>query len=144
MIGSKPLYTIMWYMNDIEFTDAPDNIEGFVYVITDKRNDKKYYCEMKQRNFTLDYAMEKYTEGLLLEAHKYERILRRTKNEKSAQGLYFNFFSDDKALVFNLNKIKIDKWIWRTMPETTDFTKRKFVYKYVTFLDYSKGKLFYI
>jgi len=99
---------------------------------------------MKQRNFTLDYAMEKYTEGLLLEAHKYERILRRTKNEKSAQGLYFNFFSDDKALVFNLNKIKIDKWMWRTMPETTDFTKRKFVYKYVTFLDYSKGKLFYI
>lgn len=42
MIGSKPLYTIMWYMNDIEFTDAPDDIEGFVYVITDKRNDKKY------------------------------------------------------------------------------------------------------
>tara|TARA_R110000765_G_scaffold149531_1_gene252168 strand:- start:573 stop:971 length:399 start_codon:yes stop_codon:yes gene_type:complete len=29
-------------MNDIEFTDAPDDIEGFVYVITDKRNDKKY------------------------------------------------------------------------------------------------------
>ena len=42
MIGSKPLYTSMWYMNDIEFTDAPDDIEGFVYVITDKRNDKKY------------------------------------------------------------------------------------------------------
>ena len=42
MIGSKPLYTIMWYMNDIEFTDAPDDIEGFVYVITDKRNNKKY------------------------------------------------------------------------------------------------------
>ena len=32
----------MWYMNEIEFTDAPDDIEGFVYVITDKRNDKKY------------------------------------------------------------------------------------------------------
>jgi len=32
----------MWYMNDIEFTDAPDDIEGFVYVITDKRNGKKY------------------------------------------------------------------------------------------------------
>ena len=121
-------------------TDSYNTLWDFTY----KRNDKKYYCEMKQRNFTLDYAMEKYTEGLLLEAHKYERILRRTKNEKSAQGLYFNFFSDDKALVFNLNKIKIDKWIWRTMPETTDFTKRKFVYKYVTFLDYDKGKLFYI
>ena len=121
-------------------TDSDKSFWDFTY----ERNDKKYYCEMKQRNFTLDYAMEKYTEGLLLEAHKYERILRRTKNEKSAQGLYFNFFSDDKALVFNLNKIKIDKWIWRTMPETTDFTKRKFVYKYVTFLDYSKGKLFYI
>jgi hypothetical protein len=121
-------------------TDSYNTLWDFTY----KRNDKKYYCEMKQRNFTLDYAMEKYTDGLLLEAHKYERILRRTKNEKSAQGLYFNFFSDDKALVFNLNKIKIDKWMWRTMPETTDFTKRKFVYKYVTFLDYSKGKLFYI
>ena len=121
-------------------TDSDKSFWDFTY----ERNDKKYYCEMKQRNFTLDYAMEKYTEGLLLEAHKYERILRRTKNEKSAQGLYFNFFSDDKALVFNLNKIKIDKWMWRTMPETTDFTKRKFVYKYVTFLDYSKGKLFYI
>jgi len=121
-------------------TDSDKSFWDFTY----ERNDKKYYCEMKQRNFTLDYAMEKYTDGLLLEAHKYERILRRTKNEKSAQGLYFNFFSDDKALVFNLNKIKIDKWIWRTMPETTDFTKRKFVYKYVTFLDYSKGKLFYI
>ena len=121
-------------------TDSDTSFWDFTY----ERNDKKYYCEMKQRNFTLDYAMEKYTDGLLLEAHKYERILRRTKNEKSAQGLYFNFFSDDKALVFNLNKIKIDKWIWRTMPETTDFTKRKFVYKYVTFLDYDKGKLFYI
>jgi len=42
VIGSKPLYTSMWYMNDIEFTDAPDDIEGFVYVITDKRNNKKY------------------------------------------------------------------------------------------------------
>ena len=121
-------------------TDRYNTLWDFTY----KRNDKKYYCEMKQRNFTLDYAIEKYTEGLLLEAHKYERILRRTKNEKSAQGLYFNFFSDDKALVFNLNKIKIDKWMWRTMPESTEFTKRKFVYKYVTFLDYSKGKLFYI
>ena len=121
-------------------TDSYNTLWDFTY----KRNDKKYYCEMKQRNFTLDYAMEKYTDGLLLEAHKYERILRRTKNEKSAQGLYFNFFSDDKALVFNLNKIKIDKWMWRTMPESTEFTKRKFVYKYVTFLDYSKGKLFYI
>ena len=47
MIGSKPLYTIMWYMNDIEFTDAPDNIEGFVYVITDKRNNKKYVGKKK-------------------------------------------------------------------------------------------------
>jgi len=121
-------------------TDSDNSFWDFTY----RRKDKKYYCEMKQRNFTLDYAMEKYTEGLLLEAHKYERILRRTKNEKSAQGLYFNFFSDDKALVFNLNKIKIDKWIWKTMPESTEFTKRKFVYKYVTFLDYSKGKLFYI
>lgn len=37
----------MWYMNDIEFTDAPDNIEGFVYVITDKRNDKKYVGKKK-------------------------------------------------------------------------------------------------
>jgi len=32
----------MWYMNNIEFTNAPDDIEGFVYVITDKRNNKKY------------------------------------------------------------------------------------------------------
>lgn len=121
-------------------TDSDISFWDFTY----RRNDKKYYCEMKQRNFTLDYAMKKYSEGLLLESHKYERILRRTKNEKSAQGLYFNFFSDDKALVFNLNKIKIDKWFWRTMPESTEFTKRKFVYKYVTFIDYSKGKLFYI
>jgi len=37
----------MWYMNDIEFTDAPDDIEGFVYVITDKRNDKKYVGKKK-------------------------------------------------------------------------------------------------
>ena len=76
--------------------------------------------------------------------HKYERILRRTKNEKGSQGLYFNFFNDDKALVFNLNKLKIDKWQWKTMPESTEFSRRKFVHKYVTFIDYSKGKLFYI
>ena len=37
----------MWYMNDIEFTNAPDDIEGFVYVITDKRNDKKYIGKKK-------------------------------------------------------------------------------------------------
>ena len=34
-------------MNNIEFTDAPDDIEGFVYVITDKRNDKKYVGKKK-------------------------------------------------------------------------------------------------
>ena len=107
-------------------------------------DDRKFYCEMKQRNFTLDKAKSKYSEGLILELHKYERILRKAKNEKSSQGLYINFFDCDSVLLFNLNKIKIDKWMWRTMPETTDFTKRKFVYKYVTFLDYSKGKLFYI
>ena len=37
----------MWYMNEIEFTDAPDDIEGFVYVITDKRNNKKYVGKKK-------------------------------------------------------------------------------------------------
>lgn len=37
----------MWYMNNIEFTDAPDDIEGFVYVITDKRNNKKYVGKKK-------------------------------------------------------------------------------------------------
>mgnify|MGYP003118432597 FL=1 len=37
----------MWYMNNIEFTEAPDDIEGFVYVITDKRNDKKYVGKKK-------------------------------------------------------------------------------------------------
>ena len=37
----------MWYMNNIEFTNAPDDIEGFVYVITDKRNDKKYVGKKK-------------------------------------------------------------------------------------------------
>lgn len=37
----------MWYMNEIEFKDAPDDIEGFVYVITDKRNDKKYVGKKK-------------------------------------------------------------------------------------------------
>ena len=47
MIGSKPLSNIIWYMNAIEFTDAPDDIEGFVYVITDKRNDKKYVGKKK-------------------------------------------------------------------------------------------------
>ena len=76
--------------------------------------------------------------------HKYERILRRTKNEKSAQGLYFNFFEDDSALVFNLNKLKIKRWVWRTMPESTQFHRKIFVYKYVTFIDYNVGKMFYI
>jgi hypothetical protein len=37
----------MWYMNNIEFTEAPDDIEGFVYVITDRRNDKKYVGKKK-------------------------------------------------------------------------------------------------
>ena len=107
-------------------------------------DNRKFYCEMKQRNFSLDFAKKKYSEGLLLEMHKYERILRRTKNEKAAQGLYINFFNCDSVLVFNLNKVKVGNWFWRTMPESTDFGRKSFVYKYITFLDYSKGKVLYI
>ena len=47
----------------------------------------------------------------------------------------------DSVLVFNLNKTKIDNWVWRTMPESTEFGRKSFVYKYITFLDYSKGKV---
>ena len=107
-------------------------------------DNRKFYCEMKQRNFTLELAKDKYPEGLILEMHKYERILRRTKNEKASQGLYLNFFDCDSVLVFNLNKISIDDWKWRTMPETSTFGRRNFVYKYIAFLDYNKGKIFYI
>ncbi len=107
-------------------------------------DDRKFYCEMKQRSFTLEFAKEKYKEGLILEMHKYERILRKTKNEKSAQGLYINFFSCDSVLCFNLNKIKIDNWIWKTMPESSSYGRREFVYKYITLLDYNKGKVLYI
>ena len=107
-------------------------------------DDRKFYCEMKSRNFSLDFAGSRNSEGLILEMHKYERILRRTKNEKGAQGLYINFFDCGGVVVFNLNKLRIDKWMWRTMPETTDFNKRRFVYKYVTFVDYDKGKVLYI
>tara|TARA_Y100000114_G_scaffold93857_1_gene87224 strand:- start:106 stop:405 length:300 start_codon:yes stop_codon:yes gene_type:complete len=99
---------------------------------------------MKQRNFTLDKAKREYPEGLILEMHKYERILRKTKNKKLSQGLYINFFDCDSVLVFNLNKTKINKWVWRTMPESTDFGRTKFVYKYITFLEYHKGKVLYI
>tara|TARA_R100001443_G_scaffold117076_1_gene139804 strand:+ start:1929 stop:2360 length:432 start_codon:yes stop_codon:yes gene_type:complete len=105
---------------------------------------RKFYCEMKQRSFTLDYAKEKYPDGLILEMHKYERILRKAKNEKQSQGLYINFFDCDSVLVFNLNKTRIKKWSWRTMPESTDFGRKRYVYKYVTFLDYDKGKVLYI
>jgi hypothetical protein len=107
-------------------------------------DDRKFYCEMKQRSFTLDYAKEKYPEGLILEMHKYERILRKTKNENKAQGLYINFFSCDSVLVYNLNKTKIKTWTWRTMPESSVYGRRNYVYKYITFLDYSKGKILYI
>ena len=101
-------------------------------------------CEMKSRNFCFDFAQDKYPEGLILEMHKYERMLRRSKNEKGSQALYINFFVDGTVLVHNLNKIKIDDWFWKTLPETTDFNKRKFVYKYITFVNYDKGKKMYI
>jgi len=122
----------------------PTNRQFDFWDFTYEWKEKKYYCEMKKRNFTLDLAKSKYSEGLILELHKYERILRKTKNEKSAQGLYLNFFDCDSVLIFNLNKIKIDKWMWRTMPESTDFGRKKFVYKYITFLEYDKGKVLYI
>tara|TARA_R100000654_G_scaffold72814_1_gene104986 strand:- start:1452 stop:1751 length:300 start_codon:yes stop_codon:yes gene_type:complete len=99
---------------------------------------------MKQRKFTLETAKNKYPEGLILEMHKYERILRKTKNEKAAQGLYINFFDCDSVLVFNLNKTRINNWTWRTMPESTDFGRKSYVYKYITFLNYDKGKVLYI
>jgi len=107
-------------------------------------DNRKFYCEMKSRNFSLDFATSKYPEGLILEMHKYERLLRRSKNEKGSQSLYINFFDDGNVLVHNLNKLKIDNWFWKTLPETTDFNKRRFVYKYVTFVDYDKGKVLYI
>jgi len=107
-------------------------------------NLKKYYCEMKQRSFSIADAYKKYPEGLILEMHKYERILRKTKNEELAEGLYFNFFSDGTALVFNLNTLPIDSWIWRKMPQSTEFSKKKYVYKYIALIDYRYGNLFYL
>tara|TARA_R110002020_G_scaffold101665_3_gene239316 strand:- start:796 stop:1227 length:432 start_codon:yes stop_codon:yes gene_type:complete len=107
-------------------------------------DDRKFYCEMKKRNFSLEFAKERYAEGILLEMHKYERILRRSKNEKGSQGLYINFFDCGSVLVFNLNKLRIDKWLWKTLPETTEFGRSNYVYKYITFVDYSKGKVLYI
>lgn len=126
----------------IDYKPTKDKMASWDFIYND--DDKKYYCEMKQRNFTLDFAKVAYPGGLILEMHKYERILRRTKNEKGSQGLYFNFFKDNTALVFNLNKLRIKKWTWKTMPESTEFNRKKFVYKYVTFIDYNVGKMFYI
>jgi len=122
----------------------PTNGKFGSWDFTYKWKGKKYYCEMKKRSFTLELAKNKYSEGLILEMHKYERILRKTKNEKSSQGLYFNFFDCDSVLIFNLNKIKISNWVWRTLPETSNFSRRKFVYKYITFLDYDKAEILYI
>lgn len=123
---------------------VPSNGQFDFWDFTYEWKDKKYYCEMKKRNFTLEMAKSKYSEGLILEMHKYERILRKTKNEKSSQGLYINFFNCDSVLVFNLNKIKINDWIWKTMPESTSFGRNKFVYKYITYLQYDLGKVLYI
>ena len=66
-----------------DVTYTPTKSTASFWDFTYELNDIKYYCEMKQRNFTLDYAVQNYTDGLLLEMHKYERILRRTKNEKA-------------------------------------------------------------
>jgi len=122
----------------------PTNGKFGSWDFTYEGKEKKYYCEMKKRNFTLELAKSKYSEGLILEMHKYERILRKTKNEKSAQGLYINFFDCDSVLVFNLNKTRINNWVWRTMPESTDFGRKSYVYKYITLLEYDKGKVLYI
>ena len=127
---------------DIKYEPTNNNLSNWDF--TYESDQKKYYCEMKQRNFTLQEAKDKYPSGLILEMHKYERILRRTKNEKSAQGLYFNFFECDTSLVFNLNKLRVKNWVWRTMPESTEFNRKKYIYKYVTFIPYNVGKLFYI
>jgi len=115
-----------------------------VWDFTYKLNDKKYYCEMKQRNFSLSEAYKKYPEGLILEMHKYERILRLTKNEESTEGLYFNFFNDGNALVFNLDNLSINNWKWKKMPKSTEFSKKKYVYKYIAIIDYRYGNLFYL
>lgn len=32
----------MWFYNNVELIDIPDNAIGFVYIITNKLNDKKY------------------------------------------------------------------------------------------------------
>ena len=124
--------------------EAADGMHSNWDFVAERKDGVKFYCEMKSRNFCFDFAQEKYPEGLILEMHKYERILRRSKNEKGSQALYINFFVDGTVLVHNLNKIKIDNWFWKTLPETTDFNKRRFVYKYITFVNYDKGKLVYI
>ena len=46
---------------DVNYTPTESKVS--IWDFTYERNDKKYYCEMKQRNFTLDYAMEKYTDA---------------------------------------------------------------------------------
>ena len=140
----KELNLLDRFANKYKIDCVPSKGKYDFWDFTYKWDDRKFYCEMKQRNFSLDFAMDKYSEGILLEMHKYERILRRTKNEKGSQGLYVNFFDDDKVLIYNLNKTKIDNWFWKTLPETTDFSRKKFVYKYITFLEYDKGKVLYI
>lgn len=143
-MNQKELHLLERFANKYSIDYKPTKDEMASWDFTYKDKDHKYYCEMKQRNFTLQEAKDKYPEGLILEMHKYERILRRTKNEKGSQGLYFNFFKDDTALVFNLNKLRVQNWVWRTMPESTQFNRKIFVYKYVTFIDYNVGKMFYI
>lgn len=128
---------------DIKCEPADGMHSNWDFVATGK-DDVKFYCEMKSRNFCFDFAKEKYPEGLILEMHKYERVLRRAKNEKGSQALYINFFADNVVLVHNLNKLKIDRWFWKTLPQTTDFNKRKFVYKYITLVNYDSGKKVYI
>tara|TARA_R100001463_G_scaffold18500_2_gene46336 strand:+ start:194 stop:625 length:432 start_codon:yes stop_codon:yes gene_type:complete len=123
---------------------VPCNGQFDFWDFTYEWDDRKFYCEMKQRNFTLQEAKSRYSDGLILELHKYERILRKAKNEKGSQGLYINFFNCDSVLVFNLNKVRINSWIWKTMPETSTFGRNKFVYKYITLLEYDKGKVLYI
>lgn len=123
-----------------EYAEKQYEVWDFTY----EWDNKKFYCEMKDRNFSYNESITKYPEGLILEMHKYERLLRKSKNEAKSNSLYFNFFNDNSCIVFNLEKQKIKKWFWKTLPETSNFGRRRFVYKYITYLSYNMGKLFYI
>lgn len=102
------------------------------------RSSDKYDCYSQSRGLIIELKCRSvHYDSLMIEKKKYKFLME-----------HYTFFGDKPVYInatpygvwfFKLAKIPEPQWVYRDMPETTQFGKRKKIKKWVGFIDLSSG-----